>query len=52
MVKYKARLVIKGCAQKHGTEYLETFSPVCCTTLSAHFSAWQQAKTGMWSSWT
>lgn len=28
IVKYKARLVIKGCAQKKGLEYNEVYSPV------------------------
>jgi len=26
--KYKARLVIKGCSQKAGIDYMEIFAPV------------------------
>lgn len=27
-IKYKSRLCIRGCAQKHGFDYEETFAPV------------------------
>ena len=49
--RYKARLVVKGYAQKHGIDYEETFAPTSCMITIRTVVAWLPIMVGKCTNW-